>query len=292
MKKYRILLLLFIIFISCSSVKDNAKPSTLMWEISSAGGKGKVFVLGSIHLADERIYPLNPAIEKAFINSDALVLEILVDEIDPMSIMQYLSFMDERTLESELPPDVYEKIAEMFKKNGIPKQIYNKFKPWFAALTLQSDAFKSAGFSSAEGVDMHFLKKARAKDMDVLEIESLEIQMNLMDELGAFTGDFLKSVLEETDSAGESVDELIEAWKNGDADEIERLTNKGNETKEFAEVMEKLNYQRNVKMVEKIEEYLKSDKTYFVVVGAAHVVGKRGIAGLLENNNKYIIKRY
>ena len=45
-------------------------------------------------------------------------------------------------------------------------------------------------------------------------------------------------------------------------------------------------------MAKKIEQFLKTGKTYFVVVGAAHIIGDKGILKLLENENKYVIVQY
>ncbi len=275
------------------AVSEEQKPSTLMWEISSQDLPGRVFILGSIHLADSSLYPLQSSIESAYDKSDALVLEILVDEVDPMSMMQYLTYSDGRTLESELEPEVYELIANMFEENGVPKYMYNKFKPWFAVLTLQSGAFKGSGFSAGEGIDMYFLNKARSEKKEVLEIESIKSQISLLDELGEFTGDYLKSVLKETDSVDNTMELMLQAWKNGDDVAIEAIASKGNDTEEYSEVMEKLNYKRNEQMAEKIKDYLLTDKTYFVVVGAAHVVGSRGIVELIKkSSDKFITKRY
>lgn len=290
--KNKLIFLLSLFFITNSIIaKNNDKPETLMWEISSQNG-GKVFLLGSIHLADSTIYPLNPKIEKAFDQSQALVLEILIDKISPFDVMNYLTYKDERTLESELDPELYLKISEKFEKNNIPKLVYNKFKPWFALMYLQSDQFKDMGMIASEGIDMYFLHKARNLNKEVLEIESIQSQMQVLDELGEYTGDYLKYILEENELQNNSINELITAWKNGDDKKIEEFTNQGNDKKEFAQVMEKLNYKRNEKMLVKIEDYLKSFKTYFVVVGAAHLVGKRGIIDLITNKNTYTIKRY
>jgi uncharacterized protein YbaP (TraB family) len=44
-------------------------------------------------------------------------------------------------------------------------------------------------------------------------------------------------------------------------------------------------------MSEKINDYLQTDKTYFVVVGAAHIIGKDGILDLLFKLKKYSIKQ-
>ncbi len=46
--------------------------------------------------------------------------------------------------------------------------------------------------------------------------------------------------------------------------------------------------ERNRQMAEKIEEYIHSNKTIFVVVGAAHVVGKDGILQILRRKGYFI----
>jgi uncharacterized protein YbaP (TraB family) len=47
-------------------------------------------------------------------------------------------------------------------------------------------------------------------------------------------------------------------------------------------IYDELFYKRNKKMTAKIEEFLKKRGNYFVVVGAGHLVGRRGIIRLLE----------
>jgi uncharacterized protein YbaP (TraB family) len=46
--------------------------------------------------------------------------------------------------------------------------------------------------------------------------------------------------------------------------------------------MKRLLTDRNYKMAGKIEQYLTTDNTYFVVVGAGHLVGDEGIVRLLQ----------
>ena len=43
-------------------------------------------------------------------------------------------------------------------------------------------------------------------------------------------------------------------------------------------------------MVEKIEGYLEEDETYFVIIGAGHLVGKKGIIEILEDKG-YTVKQ-
>ena len=40
--------------------------------------------------------------------------------------------------------------------------------------------------------------------------------------------------------------------------------------------------ERNITMAEMIEEFLADDETYFVVVGAGHLVGDNGLINILD----------
>jgi len=53
--------------------------------------------------------------------------------------------------------------------------------------------------------------------------------------------------------------------------------------KRFYPIYEKLIIIRNRNMVSKIENYLQSKGTYFVVVGAGHLIGSKGIVQLLKD---------
>ena len=61
--------------------------------------------------------------------------------------------------------------------------------------------------------------------------------------------------------------------------------------KDMQAVMEKVVYARNVRMTERIETYLARGGTYFVMVGAAHVVGERGIVARLRRLHRYTIRQ-
>ena len=65
---------------------------------------------------------------------------------------------------------------------------------------------------------------------------------------------------------------------------MHRLITKGfgdaEETKAFYKF---LITDRNVGMADKVEEYMQGDKTYFVIAGAAHMIGDDGIPALLRS---------
>lgn len=54
---------------------DSDAGSVFMWEVKADEGDGRLFLLGSIHVVHEGMYPLNTVITDAFENSDVLAVE-------------------------------------------------------------------------------------------------------------------------------------------------------------------------------------------------------------------------
>ena len=79
----------------------------------------------------------------------------------------------------------------------------------------------------------------------------------------------------------ETVD-LFEAWERGDEARLEELLFRPlTEEPEFASLYERLFFERNRKMSEKLGELASDGRTRFVVLGAGHMLGDRGIPALL-----------
>src|SRR5205085_10571190 len=96
------------------------------------------------------------------------------------------------------------------------------------------------------------------------------------------------SDVENTDRDAEG---MVRSWKSGDDQGMDEVvTRDERDHPELKPVMDKLLYDRNTDMEAKIEQYLESGKKYFVVVGAGHVVGKRGLVKLLQEK-KYAVEQ-
>jgi uncharacterized protein YbaP (TraB family) len=74
--------------------------------------------------------------------------------------------------------------------------------------------------------------------------------------------------------------DIMRAWRRGDADALVRIVR--DEFRDLPSLGQRLIDQRNQNWVPKIEEYLRSGKTYFVVVGAGHMGGPGGLLSLLR----------
>src|SRR5258708_6221352 len=72
------------------AVAQAAEAKTFAWKATGKGGT--IYLVGSIHVMSASFYPLNPALEAAFKDSDLLVEEVDMAEMsDPATMMSMLT---------------------------------------------------------------------------------------------------------------------------------------------------------------------------------------------------------
>jgi uncharacterized protein YbaP (TraB family) len=86
--------------------------------------------------------------------------------------------------------------------------------------------------------------------------------------------------LDEGANIREMMDQLIEAWRNGNTDFLEQQLLA--EIAKYPELYETIVADRNRNWVNTIDNLLGDDQDYLVVVGALHLVGEDGVPALLE----------
>jgi uncharacterized protein YbaP (TraB family) len=97
--------------------------------------------------------------------------------------------------------------------------------------------------------------------------------------------------LKDLNILGQEVDKMIQAWTSGDTKGMESEIAKSlTEDKRMASIYEKLIYERNRNMASSIEEFLRSKETYFVIVGAGHLIGNKGIIEMLRRKG-YLVEQ-
>jgi len=280
------ILSLIAIFLFSLLVQDSpAQPQkSFLWKVQSK--TNTVYVLGSIHYLRQEMYPLDERIEKAFDQSNILGVEANVDDVGKMDVQKLVEkalYSGEETLEKHLSPEAYEIVKKHLSELGASLEAANKYRPWFLALTLASIEIAKLGFDPNFGIDRYFLSKATDK-RKIVELESLDYQINLFSNLSEKNQElFLLYTLKDIKVLEQELDRLIKAWSSGDEKTVESIVTRSvKQDKRLLPVYEKLIIERNKKMVSKIEEYLKEKETFFVIVGAGHLVGNQGIIELLK----------
>ena len=268
-----------------------SEDKTLFWRVDS--DQATVYLLGSIHFANESFYPLRKEIEQAFDVSDALVVEVDINSTESMQRFQYLMqtegyYSGNETLKDHLSEKTYQQLQAYLKEAGIPASLVEKQKPGIVVLTLASIQAQQSGLKPEQGIDVHFLNKIK-NDKKILALETMDEQLRIF--LDIEDADLLlQDSFYSLEMLEEEMQALINAWKQGDERAMYKLLFEDllNENAAIISLYESLYFQRNIKMTRSIKSYLKQKGTYFVVIGAGHLLGDKGIVRLLQSAGYHV----
>ncbi len=280
-----ILIVFFIFAAVASETLRGSEKDALFWRIESE--TATVYLLGSIHLASDDLYPLPFHIENAFNKSDYLVVEVDITNIDQNEILQLIAKHGQldngRILSTVIPQSTYEAVKNEFSEYGINILQFERVNPWVVAITLSQLQMMKFGFRPEYGVDLYFLSDARDK-MEIIELETGTDQISIFSDLNMDIQILLlEDFLYDLTQPKERILALFDAYKRWDAAWIHDFIFESVENHpELKPLYRNLLDERNVKMAASIDSFLKNQGTYFVVVGAGHLFGEMGIIELLR----------
>lgn len=280
----------------CLTSVHAANDRAFFWQVTSPGNGASAYLLGSIHYADKSFYPLRDEIENAFKQSDALVVELNIEAVDENAYNRILAekglYKDGKTIRDTVSRETWLQLQQRLKLMNLSYDTVKHYKPGILVLTLTSVQVMQMGFDPALGIDMHFLSQAVQKKKSILELETLEQQLDLF--LDIPDADLLlKETLYSMDESEQMMADMIIYWKAGNEKQMNKLLfdDAISDYPEFAKIYEQLFYRRNRQMANKIDAMLKKGGTYFVVVGAGHLLGARGVVRLLEARGFEVVRR-
>lgn len=280
--------LLLWLLVVASAVQGQGVPAEnriCLWSVQTP--TTELFLLGSVHAVKADMYPLADAFERAYRQSDTLVVEVNLFALQPsdlLSLQEKGSYSDGDTIENNLTPDTLKLLTEYLARENLEIEGLRSSRPWLLTITLAIRQITALGYDPAEGIDNYFLKRAIKGGKRILELEKFAEQIGLLaDEPAEIQELILKTNLVDLEETAEMLKVLIDAWKKGDVDEMVRIAMQASE--EYPELknwMNKLINQRNLRMVEKIKGYLTEQGTFLVIAGALHMGGEQGIVNLLR----------
>lgn len=284
--------------------KTNVENTTpLFYRISKEDSDINIYLLGSIHAADKGIYPLNDTIMSSYNKSDYLAVEVdtvaLTSDFDlQVSLAQKMLYTDGTTIKDHIGEELYTKMVAKLKEKGSYNSMYDNYKPAFFESLFENAIIVDADMDANAGIDMHFLKLAKKENKNILEIETAASQYDLLlnnpIELDKM---MLEGYVESYDESISEMKDLYNAWKKGDANELEqKLMSTSSEGLSQTEIEMIENYnntlinKRNYIMTDALEKYYAEEKNVFCVVGVGHVVGDQGIISLMEQRGYNVEK--
>jgi len=285
MKKHIIIIctVIFCLFFYVSAPAVNDSISSV-WKISKDGKS--LFLGGSVHILRDEDFPLPKAFDLAFEQSSMLILEANIDEMEDDKIMQYLMTQiflpDNKTLNTILKPETYIMLQAKCKEYGFTLDNVSKFKPSIIINMLSALEMQKLGFAQ-EGVDLHYLKRAKKLNRPLGFLESVEVQIDMLVTMGdGYEDDYVRYSLYDMNSTENGLEAIVAEWRKGKAvsTEISMI-----EMREQWPVLYKtLLSDRNSAWMPKIMNYLATETPEFIIVGLAHVHGPDGLLKQLADS--------
>ena len=274
-----------------SNSDKGSEVTPLFWKVSGENGE-TIWLFGSIHAGTENYYPLPEAVLEAYNGSDYLAVEVDVvafenDMQAATEVMKKLVYTDGTTIKDHIPEELYKRAVAVLTEGDMYSALFDYYIPSLWESLMTNICLIESGLDSDLGIDRYFLDSAKESGKEIIEIESAEMQYQM---LADFSDEVQVMLLEsavssrEDGSDAESLKELAAAWGRGDESELTALViPKEDEivTDADKEYWNAMIVERNNGMTDFCIDALENSEEAFVVVGLAHFLGEDGIVNQL-----------
>ena len=277
-------------------------PATpLFYHVTGEDGS-EMWLLGTIHIGDERTAYLPQEIYDAFNAADALAVEFNMNEYEEdmeededyaEDIASLYFYDDDSMTKDHLDEEVYEASIQMLKCLGQYHMNIDYLKPfvWESSIT---GALKDGGrrLFSEKGVDQRLLDLAEEAEKEILDVESAESQTSMFSNFsdGLQERLLMEALTYSRSEYNKEIMELFELWCSGDEEALRKYINdeEDEEEEDTSEMTEEekalyeeyetaMSTERDINMIEVAKGYLESGKTVFYAVGLAHLLKDDGL---------------
>lgn len=255
-----------------------------LWTIESGNG-AVVHVYGTIHVADDRLYPLPEPAMAAFDDASGLVGEISSDEHEGLAAI--LGGVIARALlpagasyESLLGED---ELGILKERSGSRYASYSRLMPWVVELAMIGSA--TGALDPMAGIDLYLYARAREAGRGVRGLETAREQIvalsggSLAFQAGSL-GLTLASIAD--GSLASDTSELYEAYLAGDEEGVAAMLAAANEeilavVPDAKAYMERIWLDRNRAWAGTIARLIGEGGTWFVFAGCGHFLGEGSV---------------
>lgn len=253
-----------------------------LWELSR--GDKIVTLFGSLHVGKPDFYPIPESVIKRFEDSTVLAVEADITLPETQQACVKLAATDDK-LEDMLSGDDFAALNGYVKASNIPEATFSKRKLWMVNLALVGAELNQLGVDFAKGLDVVFLREAKAARKRVVEVEGGAQQCGAL--AGASTAEttaaltrFLAAVRQ--NRMEKRLDQMLVAYRAGDGPSLNKVVNEEfGDSKEGMMAKRRVFDNRHPPMAERIDSYFKSPERHFVVISVGHMFGDNNLLDAL-----------
>ena len=286
-----VLLILALILLTGSRVSalGVVNGQGLLWKIDNGDG-GVSYLFGTIHSEDPSVSTLPAVVEKAFMDSDQLVLEVVLDTSMMIYTSKAMLFTDGNRLSSVLGQQLFREAASAMEERGIPERLLDRMKPWAVATALAMPEMRTGMF-----LDYVLYTRAQEEGMPIHGLETVQEQVGIFEDMSVEDQvAMLEETLQQRDLMEGIFTDLLQAYRARDLARLVRINEElmASGNRKLAEDLRaRLINERNYRMADRLSAYLGAGNV-FVAVGALHLPGEEGILRLLDKRGYTVTAVY
>lgn len=270
-----------------------------------AGSKPS-YLFGTIHIPDDRLAKLPGSLDKAIADSDEIVNEMPLDEATQTQMASSVKMPRGKRLSTSIPAPLLERVKHAFSSVGIPDAAMpavmaklDDVKVWAIAVQIALIDHMKDLATGGKGIDSVIYDRGQSAHKRTTGLETAAEQLAVFDGL---TADEQARVLEQAlDERDKNLQEhkdpiatLMNLYIAGDEAPLLAELNRGFDLKRPLDqkLLKRLITDRNKIMADRIDGKIKSapPRSYFVAIGAAHLLGDDGVIAQLKKKG-YAIER-
>ncbi|MDR2650709.1 MAG: TraB/GumN family protein [Prevotellaceae bacterium] len=264
---------------------DTSDKFSLLWEITGNEIQKPSYLFGTIHVYDSSIFNIPKEVYSAIDFCDNFALEVDFNNIDQGKLLNSIMINDhDSTLDKLLEHDVYTELQNVPFIQMMGDAV-NMLKPFYIQqyilienpLTLQS-------------VELNLNDYANDKSKNILGIETIDEQLSIIDNIPLSEQaqgikdiyDYCKRENIKITDAGKKLFNTIQlAYRDQDFEKLVSLEDEFKMTSNSPVSDSAIIGSRNINMANRIDDFIKQDKTLFVAVGALHLPDYKNLRGVV-----------
>jgi uncharacterized protein YbaP (TraB family) len=257
-----------------------------LWRIE---GPSPSFLVGTMHLPDERSPHFPPMLMRALEATQEVVLELDLGVLDQLALGFRLFAPAGRQLRDLAPKPLQQRIRALAQASGANYNLFARMTVWGATLALGS--LPHANDKGAV-LDEALSRWAEAHGRTVGALETIEEQTAVASGLSpADQLTLLEEQVSELEANDHKEEALRELFFSGDETQARAMLKPEPHTSS-AEIAfgKRLIDDRNRRMAERIHARLADGKPRLYAVGAAHLIGDAGVVARLRHSGLKVVR--
>lgn len=259
-----------------------------------------MYLFGTMHVGVPGFYPFEARVMAALSAASTLALEL---DPDPSPLAAAHAVARHGTLPqgakayAQLGARKLALLDELARQAGMAPAGARNLKPVLLAILLSTAEYEKLGYRADLSTDRELARLARAGGKRILELESLESQLAMLDRVsGPDQWRFLEECLDSIVSGRQLAEarSVVDAW--GSADKVgldamaARVANSAGVSGQFARAV--LLDGRNPGIADKLGALLRAENNAFAAIGVLHLLGPRSVPALLAERGISVERVY